>query len=45
MQAMLAGTTYHSGVFILLPAERPFSKQDNPVGSIEIVSWLTVFVL
>ena len=45
MQAMLALTTYYPGVFILLPTGRPFSKQDNPIGSTEIVSWLTVFVL
>jgi hypothetical protein len=45
MQVMLAGDDIPSGVFILLPAERPFSKQDNPIGSTEIVSWLTIFVL
>jgi len=39
------GTTHHSGVFILLPAERPFSIQDNLIDSTEIVNWLTVFVL
>jgi len=28
-----------------LPTDRPGSKQDNPIGSTEIVNWLTVFVL
>jgi hypothetical protein len=42
---MLAGDDTPFGVFILLPAERPFSIQDNLIDSTEIVNWLTVFVL
>jgi hypothetical protein len=40
MQAMLAWTTYHPGEFTF--CLRSGHSQDNPIGTTEIVSWITV---